>query len=97
MSAVVVTLAAGLYVMGALEVFRGRRSARRLRGLALLAAGGLVLTLWSGPAIGPALVIALVSALTLAGLLVFARALERWGRGEQGCDLDLDQDPLRWR
>lgn len=90
------TLAAALYLLGAVEVFRARRAARRLRGLVLLAAGGLALTLWSGPATGPAVLVVTVSALTLVGLLAFARALERRGREERGADLDLDRDPLRW-
>ncbi len=96
MSGVVTILAAGLYLLGAVEVFRARRTARRLRGLVLLAAGGLALTLWSGPAVGPAILVVTVSALTLVGLLVFARALERRGREQRGTDLDLDRDPLRW-
>ena len=88
--------AAAFLVGGGVALFRARRRRHRLEGLTALALGGLLLTLLSGPDRASAAVVAAVSGLTLAGLLGVAAAMERRGRRENGTDLPLDRDPLRW-
>lgn len=88
--------AAAFLVGGGVTLFRARRRRYRLEGLAALAFGGLLLTLLSGPDQAGVIVVVGLSALTLAGLLAVAGAMERAARRENGKDLTLDRDPLRW-
>jgi hypothetical protein len=92
-----VLLAGSLYLGGVYEVFRTRVASGRLRGVAAMALGGLFLTAAVGPSRGAPLVVAAVSGLTLAGLLLVARAMELTASREDGSELRLDVDPLRWR
>ncbi len=83
-------------VGGGVALFRSRRRRHRLEGLAALALGGALLTLLSGPDRATAAAVAVLSSLTLAGLLAVAAAMERTARRESASDLALDRDPLRW-
>lgn len=97
MSHALLMIAAALYLGGTFLVFRSQRRRGRLPGLTLLAGGGLLLLLLAGPAPGSAVPVAAISGLTLIGLLAVATALERTAHREDGSDLRLDTDPLRWR
>lgn len=96
MSSALHWFAAAFLVGGGVALFRCRRRRHRLEGLAAMALGGLLLTLLSGPDRASAAVVATLSGLTLAGLLVVAAAMERTARRDAGTDLTLDRDPLRW-
>jgi len=97
MTSAPVVIAAVLYLGGAVVLFRTVTARHRLQGIAALALGGVLLTATAGPSRGPALVATAMGALTLAGLLLVARAMERTERGDDGPDLRIDVDPLRWR
>lgn len=90
-------IAAVLAVAGATAVFRAARPGARLRGLAALALGGVLLVGLAAPDATTALVTATISATTLAGLLAVAGMLERRATRDGGDELDLSVDPLRWR
>jgi hypothetical protein len=97
MSSAPVLVAFVLYLGGAVALFRAATARGRLQGIAALALGGLALSTTAGPDRGTAVVVAAVGGVTLTGLLLVARAMEHTSQREDGTDLRIDVDPLRWR
>lgn len=96
MRGLLLALAAVPFLGGGIALFTRRDAPARLAGLAGLAVGGLLLLAVAAPG-GVAVVVAVaLSAGTLAGLLLVARAMERTASREDGTDLRIDVDPLRW-
>jgi lysylphosphatidylglycerol synthetase-like protein (DUF2156 family) len=83
---------------GAAALLTAHQARHRLGGLTVMAAGPVVGLVALGPHRTGAVVAATLSALTIAGLLLFARYLEGAGRRPElgHADLPLDEDPSRW-
>lgn len=96
MAATSAVIAGALLASGAAGIFRSPRRRGRLRGLAAVALGGLLLTFTSAPDGGAAMIATTIGAATLVGLLAVAWLLERAAEPAGHRDLDLQQDPLRW-
>jgi prepilin signal peptidase PulO-like enzyme (type II secretory pathway) len=93
MKAVGLTVGALLFATGVALAFAGNRLRGRIVALTAMAAGALVVLISADPTHPATWWLAVTGAVTLAGLIAFARALGRWTERLTGDPAVLDEEP----
>lgn len=96
MNATAFAFGVAVFAAGLVMVFAGTRLRGRLVGLAAMGAGALFGLVASDPGSTATWTMAATTVVTLAGLLGFAAALERWASRRGELSAPIDDEPARW-